>query len=267
MKTNSEHQTKDSSGQPRQRKRKGERGNALVYVLIAIALFAALSFTLSRNADTGEAGTLSEDRAKLYMSQIVSYAAQAKSVYDQMNFQGIRAGEVDFTTPDDSTFNDNEAGGGSADRIRKIYHPDGGGLNVGNLPIGAIEDSGITTPGDPEPGWYMGRFNNFEWTALSAADVDAPIEGKYEEIVLTAYGIDPVICAMINQTITSSTDIPSMGDSIKETLIEDTHYTSGSNTDLTTETGTPICAECNNQASLCVEEGGIYAFYTVIAAQ
>jgi len=259
MKTNSEHQTTISSGQPRQRKRKGERGNALVYVLIAIALFAALSFTLSRNADTGEAGTLSEDRAKLYMSQIVSYAAQAKSVYDQMNFQGIQADNVDFTTPDDSTFNDNLADGGSADRIRKIYHPDGGGLNVGYIPEGAIENSGITTPGDPAPGWYMGRFNNHEWTASTN-----------QEIVLTAYGLNPVICAMINQTITGSgeiADVPSMGDSIKETLIDDTHYTGGSNTDLTTETGTPICPECHDQASLCVEEGGIYAFYTVIAAQ
>ena len=256
MKTNSEHQTNNSSGQRTKRKRKGERGNALVYVLIAIALFAALSFTLARNADTGEAGTLSEDRAKLYMSQIVSYAAQAKSVYDQMNFQGIQANNVDFTTPDDSTFNDNVVDGGSADRIRKIYHPDGGGLNAGNLPIGSIDDSGITIPGDPVPGWYMGRFNNHEWTASTN-----------QEIVLTAYGLNPVICAMINQTINGRTDIPSMGDSIKETLIEDTHYTSGSNTDLTTETGTPICAECNNQASLCVQEGGVYAFYTVIAAQ
>lgn len=256
MKTNSEHQGKNSSGQQGGKNRGAERGNALVYVLIAIALFAALSFTLSRNTDSGEAGTLSEDRAKLYMSQIVSYAAQAKSVYDQMDFQGIRADRIDFTTPDDPTFNDNEDDGGSADRIFKIYHPDGGGLNVGNIPVGAIDDSGITTPGDPAPGWYMGRFNNIEWTASAN-----------EDIILTAYGIDRLICGMINQTITGSTDIPSMGDSIKETLIDDVHFSAGSNTNLTTQTGTPICEECDNQASLCVEEGGIYAFYTVIAAQ
>lgn len=255
MKTNSEHQTKNSSGQPKQRTRKSERGNALVYVLIAIALFAALSFTLARNTDSNEAGTLSEDRAQLYMSQLVSYAAQAKSVYDQMDFQGIRPGDIDFTTPDDSTFNDNLADGGSADRIYKIYHPDGGGLNVGNLPEGAIDDPSIT---DPAPGWYMGRFNNHEWT-----------ESTDEEIVLTAYGIDPVICGLINQSITGSADIadiPSMGDSIKETLIDEIHHT-GTNTDLTTLGGSPICAECDNQASLCVEEGGIYAFYTLIADQ
>ena len=57
-----------------------ERGNAMIYVLIAIALFAALSFTLARQGDDGEASDMSDARAELYATDMISYAAQAKAV-------------------------------------------------------------------------------------------------------------------------------------------------------------------------------------------
>ena len=76
-----------------------ESGNALIYVLIAIALFAALSFTLARQSDTGEAGTLSDERAELYATQIISYAAQTKSALDQMLFIGTDIDDLDFIAP------------------------------------------------------------------------------------------------------------------------------------------------------------------------
>lgn len=224
--------------------RRKERGNALIYVLIAIALFAALGFTLSRQTDTSEAGTLSRERAELYATQLISYSAQAKSAVDQMFFTAAsRINDLDFTTPTDVGFD-------TGTLIHKIYHPQGGGLLPGKIPADAVSQN----TSDPEPGWYLGRFNNVEWTASAG-----------EDVILVAYQIDPTVCALINEKINGSSVIPSMTTSIRNVMIDDSFHT-GANVELTTDPA-DICPDCENVSSLCVQEGGMYGFYTILADQ
>lgn len=228
-----------------------QSGNVLIYVLIAIALFAALSFTLGRQTDSSEAGSLSSEKAELVATQLISYASQAKSAVDQMEFQAIRMTNLNFILPTESGFN-------SGTNIYKVYHPDGGGLNPGTMPENA-KASGIS---NPDAGWYMGRFNNVEWTPLGSSAG----AGNYEDVILTAYGISQTICENINKKITGDTTIPTSQEALKDILVDHQRHSGTSNTDITTETGSPpVCAECHNRASLCIQEGGIFAFYTVIA--
>lgn len=242
METKCEHLGAKTSGQ-----RRSESGNALVYVLIAIVLFAALSFTLSRNSDTGEAGGLAEDRAEIYASQIISYAAQAKSVIDQMLFTGAEINDLDFTLP-------GEAGFETPPNIYKVYHPDGGGLNPGHIPEILQSSPG----GAPDPGWYMGRFNNFDWTPTSADDV-----------VLVAFQINSTVCAIINEKINGSRDIPQITTQLNEVFIDENLHPQ-TNVDFTTGSSN-ICPDpaCEQTASLCVlnAAGSAYGFFTVIADQ
>ncbi len=239
MKTNHEHFTN------RGKHKQGQRGNALIYVLIAIALFAALSFTLSRQSGTDEASDMDASRANFYATQLISYATQAKSVVDQMTLTGTDIDAIDFILPSDPAFN-------TAPHIDKIYHPEGGGLSRKTLTAGAVTQN-IT---DPVAGWYLGRFNNVEWTA-SVSD----------EVILVAYQISRLVCEQINRTVNGSIAIPTMGDSIRQTMIDASLYT-GSNTELTTDAG-DICPECDRATSLCVENQGqdAYAFYTILADQ
>lgn len=224
--------------------RRAERGNALIYVLIAIALFAALSFTLSRQTDTSEAGTLSREKAELYATQLITYSAQAKSALDQMLFTAAtHIDDLNFTAPTDAGFD-------TGVPIHKIYHPKGGGLLPGKLPVEAIAQ--VTN--DPEPGWYIGRFNNVEWTASANQDV-----------ILLAYQIDPTVCGLINEKINGSSAIPTLTTPIRNVMIDDALH-GGTNVDLTTDGG-DICPDCANIGALCVQEGGIYAFYTLLADQ
>lgn len=227
-----------------------ERGNALIYVLIAIALFAALSLTLGRQTDTGEASSLSDERAELYATQLISYAAQAKSSLDQMMFSGGEIATLDFTLPGAAGYD----GGTALDKIKRVYHPDGGGLVAEKLPEEAAAYSGS----DPVAGWYMGRFNNVEWTET------AGVNGT--DVILVAYGINEKICEKINEKVKGSPAIPQMTATIRNVMIDD-DYHSGVNADLTTVTpGTPVCAACDNVSSLCVEDqaGDIFGFYTVL---
>ncbi len=228
----------------RQKNSTSEQGNALIYVLIAIALFAALSFILGRQTDTSEVGTIEEEKAELYAAQLISYAAQAKQVIDQMSFTGTDIDEFDLVLPGVAAFS-------IAPHIDKVYHPEGGGLTPGNLPTNAVAQS----TADPVPGWYMGRFNNVEWTATAGTD-----------LILIAYQISQSVCERINIKVTGSAAIPTMTDSIKEVMIDDSFYGVGVNTDLTTDPG-DICPDCDKMTALCVENQlqNAYGFYTLLA--
>lgn len=218
----------------------------MVYVLIAIVLFAALSMTIGRQTDTSEADDLDDGKAELYATQLIAYATQAKSAVDQMLFTGAQIGDLVFTLPSEAGFN-------TAPTLYKVYHPDGGGLNPGTLRSETI-DQNIA---DPVAGWYLGRFNNVEWTRTTGTDV-----------ILVAFQIKKSICEKINEKIRGTTAIPVMTSPIRNVMIDDAFYGGAGNTDLTTDPGgTPICADCDKRASLCVEDsaGGTYGFYTVIA--
>ncbi|MBX2833942.1 MAG: hypothetical protein KTR28_03120 [Micavibrio sp.] len=232
MKTNQEQ----IKGRPQ------EKGSALIYILIAIALFAALSFTLSRSNDGNEASTLSEEKSDIYATQVIATSAQIKSVIDQMLFTGTQVSELDFEYPPTET----------GVLMNKVHHSLGGGLIHPTLPPEAVSGTGS----DPDPGWYIGRFNNVDWTPLVA-----------EDVILVAYQIDEQICNLINEKIDASiTDAPLMTDTIPNVMIDEAEH-SGTNVELTTGTGN-ICVACENMASLCVEDSdGNFGFYTVIAEQ
>ncbi len=229
-------------------KHKTESGNALIYVLVAIALFAALSMTLGRQTDTGEVGTVSDEKAELYATQLISYAAQAKQVVDQMIFSNTDINDINFILPGDAAFN-------TAPHIDKVFHPEGGGLVLGKIPAEIATSGGS----GPPAGWYLGRFNNVDWTASTGM-----------EVILVAYQIAKPVCERINEKVTGSKTIPTMTDSIKEVMIDDatTGFGAGANTDLTTGGG-GICPSCNKIATLCVEDQAqnAYGFYSILADQ
>ncbi len=222
MKTKSEHLS--------------EHGNALLYVLIAIALFGALSFTLSRQSRNSDNGTLSEAKAELYATQLIAYARQAQSVIDQMTITGSDIDDFDFVQPGETGFN-------TGVHIHKIYHPQGGGLSPANLPNGAVQQVSST----PVAGWYLGRFNNVEWTDSTGDDV-----------ILTAYQISRPICEIINDRITGSSFIPTLTGNMSDFLLD--HST---NNDLNVSD----CAACEGYLSFCVQNSAqtAYSFYNVIA--
>ncbi|GJL85752.1 MAG: hypothetical protein DHS20C02_15270 [Micavibrio sp.] len=204
---------------------------------------------MGRQTDNGEVSTISNQKAELYATQLISYAAQAKQIIDQMGFTNTDIDDLDFVLPGDTVpFN-------AAPHIDKVYHPEGGGLMQGKIPA-EIMTTGVAAP---PSGWYLGRFNNVEWTTTANMDV-----------ILIAYQINQQVCEKINEKINGSTAIPTMTDSIKETMIDDATvgYGAGANTDLTTDGG-DICPACDKMTTLCVENQAqtAYGFYTILADQ
>lgn len=225
-------------------RQKNQRGNALFYVLIAVVLFGALSFTMSRQMDSVEAGTISKENAALYAAQIINYAVQAKAAIEQMTFSGSKLNDLIFTLPGAGTFE-------SGTPIHKVFHPGGGGLNPGVLPPGVVYDAGVEAS---SPGWYMGRINNIGWTPTTADDV-----------VLSAYKINQTICGQINLKLTGSSAIPTVAGvaGLYLLFIDPAIHGGGAAPDFTAAT----CASCEGKPSMCVGLGGEYAFYSIVGAQ
>lgn len=223
---------------------KRESGNALIYVLIAVVLFGALSFALSRQMDSGETATLSDEKADLYATQLINYVAQAKGSVDQMLFSGSKISDLVFTLPGTATFE-------TGSPIHKVYHPGGGGLIPGVLPPEVVYDSiSELWP----PGWYMGRFNNVEWSPSTDDDV-----------ILVAYKIAESVCESINLKLTGSMSIPTIvtSSALYEVFVDPAIHNSGVPTDFLEAS----CASCKGKPSLCVTYNGDFAFYSIIATQ
>ena len=217
-----------------------ESGSALIYVIIAVALFGALTLTLSRQSQTGEVGTMRAEDVELAASRILTTAAQVESAVKQMTFSGSTIADLDFSLPGQAGFN-------AGSSVHKVFHPAGGGLSLPQLDDKAKAQ--IST--DPPSAWYLGRFNNVEWTDSIGTDV-----------VLVAHQISQSVCANLNEKLTGSAAIPALsGATLRDILISDSFH-GGSNADFDSAN----CGACNNQPAMCVSDTGVtaYSFYSII---
>lgn len=75
----------------------GTRGGVLVIILVAVALFAALSFAMTQGMRSGS-GQLTEQQAKLAASDIIDYLTKVKSTFDQLVINGCDPLLINFRT-------------------------------------------------------------------------------------------------------------------------------------------------------------------------
>lgn len=217
------------------------RGSAVIYIIIAIALFGALTLILTRSNQRSDAQNLDKETIMLQTTKVLQVAATAKSVIDQMQMSGSQPTDLDFTVSSDAAFD-------TGPNMHKVFHPEGGGLT---LSPDAQLFTGTGT--NPDPGWYIGMFNNIEWTPTTDPD-----------IVFTAYDIGQDVCKELNRRITGDTTIPVMGGAMKNYLIPDSLH-NGVNADL----DATVCADCDEKGSICVSNVGntMWSYYNIIEAR
>lgn len=215
-------------------------GNALFYVLMGVVLFAALSYTvMQQNDGSGAAQQISEQKAEIYASHLISHANAVKNAIELMLQNGSTIDDIDFVRPD-------EAGYDTAPHIHKVFHPGGGGIT----PM-VVKDE-YFAPASAERGWDFQTATNVEWTASTQTDV-----------IYSFIDIEESICQQVNEKL--------IGDNTIETLTSDTltqlfRETSGGNDNFEDAD----CPNCVGKTSFCVEHSSIagdYAFYTIVAAR
>jgi len=101
-----------------------EKGSAIIWILIAIALFAALNFAITQGSRSGGA-TISKEQAALAATEILDYGRAIKQAVQTLQINGCSDTEVSFE-------NNVVAGYEHTPPARdecKVFHPAGGGLN------------------------------------------------------------------------------------------------------------------------------------------
>lgn len=214
---------------------KNESGNAFVYVLIAVVLFAALYMMLgSMGGGNSKTGLVSAEKQKLLASEILSYASQAKNSVDYMLMAGIEPEDITFYTDSDPEFSND-----TVPYIYMLHHPQGGGLDIGHLPEktknGDAGESGQAT------GWYIGKFNNIEWS--SSTDHD---------IVAVAYNITEDICKIINKTLAGDETIPAMDGEARKFFVDSAQT---------------ACTSCLKKSDYCLSDstGNYFVYYSILS--
>jgi hypothetical protein len=94
-----------------------QSGNVLFLILIAVALFAALSYTVTQST-RGGVGNIDKDEATLFQARVDSYTAMIN--YGTMVLTTTRdCTTIDYTPP---------TGWATEDKFCHMFHPDGAGV-------------------------------------------------------------------------------------------------------------------------------------------
>lgn len=213
-----------------------QSGNAMIYVLIGIALIGFLTVTMGRQNEQADSQDIDDEMAELYALELIEYANAAKSVLEQMRMTGTTIDEFIFANPTSTPY-------GTPPHIHKVFHPQGGGLTYKELPENIKYDNSVASP----PGWYFKEMD-VEWTPSTATD-----------IVFSAYRIKTSVCEKIQEKITGSSDPNSYFGNMYDVFADQSNAA---------KLDTTFCPSCEGYPSLCLDNnGGISTFYSVLLAR
>lgn len=161
-----------------------QSGSAFWVILIAIALFASLSYIVMRDNRT-QSSNLSDDQAKLAAQEIISYSNAVATAVQRMKLQGCLDTELMFY----------QAGGVYGASFLNASSPSDGSCNILSLNGGKVQaaipslqwDGGVTSTTNR---YIVAANNNFPGTPstdgdlfLMIMDIKLPICQKINEIL------------------------------------------------------------------------------------
>lgn len=117
---------------------RAQSGNVMFYILIAIALLAALIYAVSQSG-RGNLSEINDERARLLASEILEYADAVGNATAQLRLRGIKDTNLCFDDP--GWGNTDYDHGGCTDNAAKIFHLSGGGVTWKNAPATAMDSA------------------------------------------------------------------------------------------------------------------------------
>lgn len=170
-----------------QKSEAAESGNVLFLILIAVALFAALSYAVTQST-RGGGGSASKETDLINSAQITQYPAAVKTAIIRMVIKGTSYQNLEFNLPGDF---ENCTGGTAGTPTHKfcVFHPDGGDATYSAAPGALMVNSA------PGP-WYF----NLE---AEVEDIGTSTDGNLSGNDLIAYlpGIQQTLCNRINEAL------------------------------------------------------------------
>lgn len=172
---------------------RSRRGNILFLILLAIVLFAALSYAIMSQRDQAGGG-MSREAANAAAADIDNFVVNLSAgVQRMMLVKGIPLAQVDFRDPDNYNYNGTKRDSANQNcqtNECNVFHPDGGGVISRNF-----ASYGITEM--PQPG-YLGVYvanGSREYLVANFVNVGT----SQSEVITTVNNIKPEICRAYNR--------------------------------------------------------------------
>ena len=217
--------------------RKTETGSALFMILIGVALFAALSYTVADMMRSGNPEAIGEERAKLYADEILDYAQAVRRAVQDMRINGCSDTEISF---------ENDAVAGYTNGTNtdcQVFHTDGGGLTWIDLKFNS------SNPGE---------------TFSGSMDVENGIGSSAADLFFTLGPLPKDICLAINDKLGITN--PSGNPPYEQTGTISNKFTGSYSV---SENVTAWVGSIQNQQAACMyrDVGGTNFFYQVLISR
>lgn len=180
--------------------RKSERGNVLFLILIAVALFAALSYAVTQSTRSG-GGDASRETNLVNAAGITQYPASIKTAITRMIISNSTQPEdLLFDTP--STF-----GSLNTDDLkeRAVFYPTGGGATYVEAPSSVMDTSGVNPTGT----WHFNGENQI--INIGKSDTSGITADNVDVIAFLPH-VKKAVCDSIHTKLGLSTSYETMAD-------------------------------------------------------
>lgn len=175
---------------------RSQSGNMFFYILLGIALFSALAFTVSRGMRGQSSTALSKRQVDLVVSEILSNAQDIENAVSRMRRNSISEGELCFSHDEFSIQNNNAYTSIETclDNAYRLYHPEGGGLSFRKIPEDWLDFKYESDQGYGE--WMFTNVNGV--SGIGESDMNEP---SSMELVAFIPHLKKDLCEAINMVL------------------------------------------------------------------
>lgn len=173
-----------------------ERGNVLFLILIAVALFAALSYAITQSTRSGS-GDSSSEKNKIGSAQLAQYPAGIKTAIVRMMLDGRPVDDILFDAPRDygDTFYATESG-----QRFNVFHPAGGGSVYQNAPAELLV-SGANSAGDTGDDEYKGAWVFSANYQINGIGITESSDSAANDVIAFLPGLKQSVCRKLNEEV------------------------------------------------------------------
>lgn len=186
--------------------RQGESGNVLFLILIAVALFAALSYAVTQSTRSG-GGTSDNETSLINSAQLTQYPAGVRTAVVRMIIGGTDVNNIEFNPPSNFVVGREAV---------EVFHPTGGGATYANAPTEIMDPSGGNTGGV----WIFNGENQINF--IGTSDAGGP-EQATADVIAFLSGVTQSICNRLNGELGISGAIPVESGLDVTTLMDDSN--------------------------------------------
>lgn len=238
----------------------GQSGNILFLILIAVALFAALSYVVT-NSSRGTSGSISNEAGRLQASEVLNFSTSLRTAVSRMQALSCKENELDFYTPyytrnNGSTPNNTANSNAPSDERCNLFSHLGGKLTPYIPSANALDlnNSGLTNPSDYIPGHPA-----FRAIGILGVGTNYPLTPYLEsnDLVMVINYLNKQTCMAINDLL----NVPNASNDAPTQVHTGTEgdYTNGA------YTGTMVNSTFNMKAAFCQKTAtSNYQFMMVI---